>query len=218
MTIDGTQTMYSLKDIENGWEVAKPEGASNKSLDNWKRSPDVIELTNLREIHVASVNGGGTWGCKDAVIEYASHCSIPFRAAVRKTFLLASQGKGTEATIVASSVAITPEMIAKEKEVRKEFIGHIMYLYPKQKWMKMNYNIKNFTDLANKVATGFTSKSLTGGGESLLSYVQKKDHSPSLGAVVATLEMLNAMFREARKNEAYRELLDYQLAKSLLAI
>lgn len=108
--------LYSLKDIEQGW---KNSGGTGKALRHWKDSVVTKELLQLSEIRIINSRGadGGTWGCEDAVLEYAMHCSVPFRAAVRNTFKAAARGNGEKAVEIAQSVVNIKSALKPNKKL-----------------------------------------------------------------------------------------------------
>lgn len=181
--------LYSLTDIEKAWLA---EGNTGGQLDNWKRAPEVTELIELREFHVFQKRGGnrtpdrGTWGCKEAVIEYASYCSSEFRRAVRKAFIALTEGDTLKAAAIAESVAVSPELVAKVKHARKvmqDVIStsqHIQYLKPNP--------FTHFATLVVKAATGYTPTQLTGKTTPTLDYIVSHGHGACLSALIACME------------------------------
>ncbi|MFQ2260660.1 KilA-N domain-containing protein [Aeromonas dhakensis] len=181
--------LYSLTDIEKAWLA---EGNTGGQLDNWKRAPEVTELIELREIHVFQKRGGnrtpdrGTWGCKEAVIEYASYCSNEFRRAVRKAFIALTEGDTMQAAAIAESVAVSPELLEKHDVTRKAMNDAI-----KAKGIDMCGNAYgNFYRLACKAATGYVPSVLTGKNGSVKDYIKQVSNAPCMNALIACMETI----------------------------
>lgn len=181
--------LYSLTDIEKAWLA---EGNTGGQLDNWKRAPEVTELIELREIHVFQKRGGnrtpdrGTWGCKEAVIEYASYCSNEFRRAVRKAFIALTEGDTMQAAAIAESVAVSPELLEKHDATRKAMNDAI-----KAKGIDMcGKAYGNFYRLACKAATGYVPSVLTGKNGSAKEYIKQVASAPCMNALIACMETI----------------------------
>ncbi|QGW97825.1 KilA-N domain-containing protein [Aeromonas veronii] len=181
--------LYSLTDIEKAWLA---EGNTGGQLDNWKRAPEVTELIELREIHVFQKRGGnrtpdrGTWGCKEAVIEYASYCSNEFRRAVRKAFIALTEGDTMQAAAIAESVAVSPELLEKHDATRKAMNDAI-----KAKGIDMcGKAYGNFYRLACKAATGYVPSVLTGKNGSAKEYIKQVSNVPCMNALIACMETI----------------------------
>ncbi|MFM5764755.1 KilA-N domain-containing protein [Aeromonas sp. s6] len=177
--------LYSLTDIEKAWLA---EGGTGGQLDNWKRAPEVTELIKLREIHVVSKEGrnGGTWGCKEAAIEYASYCSNEFRRAVRKAFIALTEGNTMQAAAIAESVAVSPELFEKHDATRRAMNDAI-----KAKGIDMcGKAYGNFYRLACKAATGYAPSVLTGKNGSAKEYIKQVSNAPCMNALIACMETI----------------------------
>lgn len=180
--------LYSLTDIEKAWLA---EGGTGGHLDNWKRTPDVVSMIASREIHVLNKHGGsssarGTWGCKEAVIEYASYCSNEFRRAVRKAFIALTEGNTMQAAAMAESVAVSSELLEKHDATRKTMNDVI-----KAKGINMcGKAYGNFYRLACKAATGYVPSVLTGKNESAKEYIKQVSNAPCMNALIACMETI----------------------------
>ncbi|WP_429194371.1 KilA-N domain-containing protein [Aeromonas veronii] len=183
-----SEGLYSLTDIEKAWLA---EGCTGGQLDNWKRTPDVVSMISSREIHVLNKHGGsssarGTWGCKEAVIEYASYCSNEFRRAVRKAFIALTEGDTMQAAAMAESVAVSPELLAKHDTTRKAMNDAI-----KAKGINMcGKAYGNFYRLACKAATGYVPSVLTGKNGSAKEYIKQVSNAPCMNALIACMETI----------------------------
>ncbi|CAJ1781650.1 hypothetical protein KOPIIPEJ_00467 [Aeromonas dhakensis] len=180
--------LYSLTDIEKAWLA---EGNTGGQLDNWKRTPDVVSMIASREIHVLNKHGGsssarGTWGCKEAVIEYASYCSNEFRRAVRKAFIALTEGNTMQAAAMAESVAVSSELLEKHDATRK-----IMNDVIKAKGIDMcGKAYGNFYRLACKAATGYVPSVLTGKNGSAKKYIKQVSNAHGMNALIACMETI----------------------------
>lgn len=179
--------LYSLTDIEKAWLA---EGGTGGRLDNWKASPEVINMILTPEIQVTSVKtrgaNAGTWGCKEAVIEYASYCSNEFRRAVRKAFIALTKGNTMQAAAIAESVAVSPELLEKHDVTRKAMNDAI-----KAKGIDMCGNAYgNFYRLACKAATGYVPSVLTGKNGSAKEYIKQVSNVPCMNALIACMETI----------------------------
>ncbi|MFM5698729.1 KilA-N domain-containing protein [Aeromonas veronii] len=177
--------LYSLTDIERAWLA---EGGTGGRLDNWKSSPDVAILIQIPEIQVISTRGrnGETWGCEEAVIEYASYCSNDFRRAVRKAFIELTKGNVYKAAAIAESVAVSPELLDKYEKVRQEMNDTI-----KECGGTMGrHAFSNYHRLACKGATGYVPSVLTGKNGSAKDYLAEAECPEALTAVIASMDMV----------------------------
>lgn len=68
-------------------------------------------MSEIRVFAKRGQHGGGTWGCKEAVIEFASYCSPEFRRAVRQSFNALTEGKPFEAMSKAQDVMVSEQAI-----------------------------------------------------------------------------------------------------------
>ncbi|HDN9004731.1 TPA: KilA-N domain-containing protein [Aeromonas veronii] len=180
--------LYSLTDIEKAWLA---EGGTGGQLDNWKRTPDVVSMIASREIHVLNKHGGsssarGTWGCKEAVIEYTSYCSNEFRRAVRKAFIALTEADTMQAAAMAESVAVSSELLEKHDATRKTMNDAI-----KAKGIDMcGKAYGNFYRLACKAATGYVPSVLTGKNGSAKEYIKQVSNAPCMNALIACMETI----------------------------
>lgn len=108
--IDRKDVLFNLKQIERAW---KSLGEKGGYLRDWKGKDDVVEMVALGEISIVNKEGryGGTWGCKEAVIEYASYCSPTFRRAVRKSFIALSEGRLQDAVGIVETTMVSQELL-----------------------------------------------------------------------------------------------------------
>lgn len=180
--------VYSLTDIEKAWLA---EGGTGGQLRHWKDTPEVAAMVSSSEIRILNKHGGstdnrGTWGCKEAVIEYASYCSSEFRRAVRKAFIALTEGDTLNAAAIAESVAVSPELVAKVKHTRNvmnETISsseHVQYLKPNP--------YTHFAKAVVKAATGYSPALLTNKTMPTLDYIVEQGHGGCMNALIASME------------------------------
>ncbi|MGL4844556.1 MAG: KilA-N domain-containing protein [Aeromonas veronii] len=175
--------LYSLTDIERAWLAS---GGTGGRLDHWKTSPDVATMIQIPEIRVISSRGrnGETWGCEEAVIEYASYCSNDFRRAVRKAFIELTKGNTYKAAAIAESVAVSPELLDKYEKARQEMNDTI-----KECGGSMGrHAFSNYHRLACKGATGYVPSVLTGKNGSTKDYLAEAECPEALTAVIAAMD------------------------------
>lgn len=179
--------LYSLTDIEKAWLT---EGGTGGQLRHWKDTPEVVAMIQCSEIRTFDKRGGkdtpdrGTWGCEEAVIEYASYCSAEFRRAVRKAFLELTKGNTMKAAAIAESVAVSPELLAKHDATRKTMNDTIQ-----AKGINMGGNAYgNFYRLACKAATGYVPSVLTGRNGSAKDYIKDAQHQSCMNALITSME------------------------------
>lgn len=184
-----TEGLYSLTDIEKAWRAT---GEKLGRLQDWKLTDDYCSLLQLQEIQVVVKMGGkdtpdrGTWGCKEAVIEYASYCSNEFRRAVRKAFIALTEGNTMQAAAIAESVAVFPELLEKHDATRKAMNDVI-----KAKGIDMcGKAYGNFYRLACKAATGYVPSVLTGKNGSAKEYIKQVSNAPCMNALIACMETI----------------------------
>lgn len=180
--------LYSLKDIENGW---KESGGKGKTLRHWKDSPEIKELSKLSDFRVVNIEGrfGGTWGNKEAVIEYAAHCSVKFRIAVLTAFKELSEGNSTQAAITSGSVIITDELIQKVKRTREQMNAMLKVHI----WNIKSFHYGNFMKLVCKAATGYVPSVLTGKHGTSIDYIIESGNGEAMQALLASMETVIAM-------------------------
>ena len=177
--------LYSLTDIEKAWLA---EGNTGGQLRHWKDNPEVVSMIQCSEIRIISKRGrnGETWGCKEAVIEYASYCSSEFRRAVRKAFIALTEGDTMQAAAITESVAVSPELLEKHDVTRKAMNDAI-----KAKGIDMcGKAYGNFYRLACKAATGYVPSVLTGKNGSAKEYIKQVSNASCMNALIACMETI----------------------------
>lgn len=178
--------LYSLTDIERAWLA---EGGTGGQLRHWKDTPEVHDMLLSSEIRIISSRGrnGETWGCEEAVIEYASYCSKEFRRAVRKAFIQLTKGNVYKAAAIAESVAVSPELLDKYEKTRQEMNDTI-----KEFGGSMgSHAYSNYHRLACKGATGYVPSVLTGKNGSTKDYLAEAESPEALTAVIAAMELVS---------------------------
>ena len=181
--------LYSLNDIEQAWLA---EGGTGGQLRHWKDTPEVHAMIADSEIRIVVKMGGkdtpcrGTWGCEEAVIEYASYCSKEFRRAVRKAFIELTKGNVYKAAAIAESVVVSPELLDKYDKTRQEMNDTI-----KECGGSMGrHAFSNYHRLACKGATGYVPSVLTGKNGSTKDYLAEAECPEGLTAVIAAMDMV----------------------------
>lgn len=150
--------LFNLKDIEKAWTAS---GGTGGRLDHWKATDDVKELIEFTEIRVIGSRGqnGGTWGCEEAVIEYASYCSNEFRRSVRKAFVALAKGDTeTAQELTMASLSITAREVLRSESPRvNESIreAHTSGRLGGQEWQAA----ANVRGLVTEIVTGMNAKS-----------------------------------------------------------
>lgn len=179
--------LYSLTDIDKAYSHAMR--TEKGTLNHWKKKDEINQMVEMGEIRVIAKRGqytGGTWGCKEAVIEYASYCSNEFRRAVRKAFIALTKGNTMQAAAIAESVAVSPELLEKHDAARKAMNDAI-----KAKGIDMCGNAYgNFYRLACKAATGYVPSVLTGKNGSAKDYIKQVSNAPCMNALIACMETI----------------------------
>ncbi|HIC8799525.1 KilA-N domain-containing protein [Aeromonas veronii] len=201
---------YSLTDIEKAWLA---EGNTGGQLDNWKRNPDVVSMMESREIHVTTTRGrnAGTWGCKEAVIEYASYCSNDFRRAVRKAFIALTEGDTLKAAAIAESAAVSPELLDKHDKTRDTMNAAIHACWPNAS----QHTYANFYRLACKAATGYVPSVLTGKNGSAKSYIVAAENPSCMSALIAAMETATVGLKMGLDYHKVAALLGVETTKNL---
>lgn len=178
--------LYSLTDIERAWIA---EGGTGGQLRHWKDTPEVHDMLLSSEIRMISSRGrnGETWGCADAVIEYASYCSKEFRRAVRKAFIELTKGNTYNAAAIAESVAVSPELLDKYERARQEMNDTIKAFGGSMG----SHAFSNYYRLACKGATGYVPSVLTGKNGSAKDYLAEAECPEALTAVIAAMDLVS---------------------------
>ncbi|MGN5146123.1 KilA-N domain-containing protein [Aeromonas veronii] len=178
--------LYSLTDIEKAWLA---EGGTGGQLGNWKRTPDVLSMISSCEIHILNNHGGsisdrGSWGCKRAVILFASYCSIKFQIAVVDALIAVSEGEPFKAAAIAESIVVSSELLDKYEKTRNELNDTI-----KECGGSMGrHAFSNYHRLVCKGATGYVPSVLTGKNGSTKDYLTEAESPEGLTAVIASMD------------------------------
>lgn len=208
LTLNGTVIEIMMDD--NGRyclnDLFKASGATDnkkpaKYLRNKECGVDVVNLDKRDKfvpfpedfdsyVVLAGVGRGSkTFAPLKIVYKYASFISKEFENAVYSAFTALATGDVKKASVIAESITISPEILAKEQHLRKKMNEMIKDKFPDAK----PYIYGNFGKLVSKAATGFTPKVLTGGGKSAKDYIVEKEHEPAISAMIATYEMVIMM-------------------------
>lgn len=205
--------LYSLTDIEKAWLA---EGGTGGQLRHWKDTPEVVSMAASSEIRILNKHGGsssarGTWGCKEAVIEYASYCSNEFRRAVRKAFIALTEGNAMQAAAIAESVAVSPELLEKHDMARDTMNAAIHACWPSAS----QYTYANFYRLACKAATGYVPSVLTGKNGSAKNYIAAAENPSCMAALVAAMETVTVGLKVGLDYHKVAAMLGVETTKNL---
>lgn len=175
--------LLSLTDIEKAW---RDSGGSGGQLRNWLTSDDYKRMSS--EIQKTTTRGRNaeTWGCKRAVILYASYCSVAFQLAVVDAFTELTEGDTFKAAAIAESVAVSPELIEKHDNTRQAMNDMLQ-----EKGISMGgHAYGNFYRLACKAATGYVPTVLTGKNGTVKDYLVAAEHPECMTALIAAMETI----------------------------
>ena len=188
--------------------------ATKRAIDNWSRSEKSkdVKITSLTEDtkdlnskclgeEVKGVNFttltlkgkyGGTYLTQEQLFSLAAYVSSDFHKAVFEAFTAAAQGDGKKAVDIATSVAIPPELLDREKLLRLQ-MNTLLANEAVGDQRKLTNLITNFNRLIGKAVSGYAPKELTGdNGKSALEYIVDLGHLEGVGAYLATMELIIA--------------------------
>lgn len=134
--------------------------------------------------------GSKTFAPLKVVYKYAAFISKEFEDAVFSAFTALSKGNVQEAANIASSVALTPEIIAKQQKVQKALTETIQQVYGADSKRYIHY-----FRLVSKAVTGYTPKNLTDGSKSAADWIIKDGHLPAMNALIATHMMVLSLLK-----------------------
>jgi hypothetical protein len=205
-----TEGLYSLTDIEQAW---KQSGGKGKRLDHWKVSPEVEELKVLfPEIRVSNVKtrgiNAGTWASKEALIEYAGHCSTTFKITTLRALKQLSEGNYLEASDTMLSQVQTAEFKTKYKEAQDKLFNAF------SKWNIKQGHERSFDVILKNLVQfntcGITSKKIRNESNiTLLNSLLSQGNTAGITAMLASMNLLcvlmdiNASYYEMKKAVAY---------------
>ena len=163
-----------------------------------KSAPDAVDLTGTKSggcelpddfdsyvIKVKLNRATVTFAPIKVVYKYAAWISKEFEDAVYSAFTELTKGNVKEAADIASSVTITPEIIARYEYLQGK-LGKLL----KEKYPDNQHIYSNIYRLLGKVVSGYTPKELTGGFSSVIEYVKSKDHLPAINGYIAAMELI----------------------------
>lgn len=189
---------YCLNDLFKASEATM----SKKPNEFFRHKHCDIELINLNSgisrplpedfdsyaILTGKGRGSKTFAPLKVVYKYASFISKDFENAVYDAFTKLTIGDAQEAANIASSVTLTPEIIAKYQKRYRKLMSLISEKYPDNKYIHSNIN-----RLIGKAVTGYTPKELTGGFDTTVEYISAHGHLPAMNALIATLETITML-------------------------
>lgn len=190
---------YCLNDIYKA-----SGGAERHKPSRWLRSnsaPNVVDLTSTKSgtyefpdkfdsyvVKTKRNRATVTFAPLKVVYKYAGWVSKDFEDAVYSAFTELTTGNVTEAANIASSVALTPEIISRYEKLKAKLDITLKEKYPDNKHI-----YSNIYRLIGKAVSGYTPKELTGGFSSVIERIESSDNLPAMNAYIATLELLIMM-------------------------
>lgn len=192
-----TEGLYSLTDIEQAW---KQSGGEGKSLAHWKRSPEVKELMELLcEFRIVAISGGkdtpdrGTWASKEALIEYAGHCSTSFKMTTLRALKQLSEGNYLEASDSVLTVIQTQELKSKYKALQ-DSLYEVFEVWNKTQSHERGFDII-LKNLIQFNTCGITSKKIQReSGRNLVDNLLSTGNTEGITAMIQSMVMVtNAM-------------------------
>jgi hypothetical protein len=176
--------LYKAQDLlKGGLELTTKQAA--KKLENWKKKGNYPQ-TGV--VHVEGRNGG-TYFTQDNIFNLAAEVSESFRKAVYEAFTAAAQGDGKVAVDIATSVAIPPELLDREKVLRLQ-MNTLIDIEAGDDTRKRANLYTNFNRLISKGVAGYTPTELTGGDTPTFKYIVEKGHKGGVSAYLATMELI----------------------------
>jgi hypothetical protein len=159
-----------------------------KKLENWK------ETGQYPTSGVSVIKGGtatlqGTYLSQENLYGLAAYVSPEFHKAVYEAFTAAAQGDGKAAVDIATSVAIPPELLDREKVLRLQ-MNTLIDIEAGDDSRKRANLYTNFNRLIAKAMSGYTPTELTGGDASTFNYIVEKGHKGGVSAYLATMELI----------------------------
>jgi hypothetical protein len=179
--------LYKAQDLLKGGLGLTTKQAAKK-LENWK------ETGQYPTSGVSVIKGGkatlqGTYLSQENLYGLAAYVSPEFYKAVFEAFTAAAQGDGKVAVDIATSVAIPPELIDREKVLRLQ-MNTLIDIEAGDDPRKRANLYTNFNRLIAKGVSGYTPKELTGGDLSSFDYIVKHGHKGGVSAYLATMELI----------------------------
>lgn len=146
--------------------------------------PHLVQDLDSHALIRGKGRGASSYGSLNTVYRYAAFISKAFEKSVYEAFTALSKGDVSEASRVAESVAITPEMCDRYDRLYAKLWEVLNEKYAGQP----HYKKTNIARLCTTGATGYTPAVLTGKTMSAKDYMIKQDNQPAMSACIATME------------------------------
>jgi len=129
--------------------------------------------------------GSKTFAPLKVVYKYTAFISKEFENAVYDAFTALTKGDVQKAANIASSVTLSPEIIAKQEKVQRAMIDTIQQVHGNDpRWFS------NYHRLISKSVFGYTPKELTNGISSTVEWIKTNNSLPAMNAVIASQMMV----------------------------
>ena len=186
---DSKRDMKVIKTWENkGREILTCQTSDKDGKSHLSDFDSYVVQTKINRATV-------TFAPLEVVYKYAAFISKDFEKAVFKAFTKLSTGDVQEAANIASSVTITPEIIAKHEKLRANLASTIKDVYGNN-----HHKYINYFRLIGKVVTGYTPKELTGGFDTTAEYIVKDNHLPAMNALIECERMILTLLKAGVKD------------------
>jgi hypothetical protein len=162
--------------------------SSLQSMTDWTK---YLSDQAKTEYQLESTRGRGakTVANQKGVIAYAAWLNEGFRLVVEEAFVAAMSGDGKAAVDIATSVAIPPELLDREKVLRLQ-MNTLIDIEAGDDSRKRANLYTNFNRLIAKGVAGYTPTELTGGDVPTFKYIVEKGHKGGVSAYLATMELI----------------------------
>lgn len=181
--------LYKAQDLlKDGLDYDNQQ--SKDALRNWKTRQEktVVDFTT-HSITTGKKAQQGTYLTQEQVYSLAEDISPAFRKAVFEAFTAAASGDGKGAVDIATSVAIPPELLDREKVLRLQ-MNSLIDIATQDDLGKRQNMYTNFNRLIGKAVSGYTPKELTGGDAPTFKYIVEHGHRGGVSAYLATMELI----------------------------
>ncbi|WP_299726449.1 hypothetical protein [uncultured Endozoicomonas sp.] len=174
------ETLYCLNDIH------KASGGEKKYTPS--------QFSRNAYLHSVSFSPKGTrasyiYTDEKTVYKYAAWIDDTFYDTVFEAFKAAANGKSTEASTIANSVAVPEALITETKETEARLSYHIDKA-GKRGLINIKHPHSQFKRQAMKVATGYGHKQLTNKTATGIEYLVEAEHTAAISAYKASLEII----------------------------
>jgi hypothetical protein len=178
--------LYKAQDLLKGGLGYEGKPLLN-AVSNWKERSKSKDL-NFKCLTLKG-KYGGTYLTQEQLFSLAADISSDFHKAVFEAFTAAAQGDGKAAVDIATSVAIPPELLDREKVLRLQ-MNTLIDIEAGDDPRKRANLYTNFNRLIGKGVSGYTPTELTGGDVPTFKYIVEKGHKGGVSAYLATMELI----------------------------